>query len=189
VSALPLSFLLRWLGGGDASRGEGGSETETLRRIAARLERLPPERARFLAAFAYVLARVAHADLRISETETAVMEQAVADVAGLAPEETALAVEIAKSQARLLGGTENYVVTRQFRELSQRDERVKLVECLYAVAAADGTISIPESAEIARIAEELGFLPAEAVAIRAPWRDRLAEVQGLARNGERQGSR
>jgi uncharacterized tellurite resistance protein B-like protein len=182
VSALPLSFLLRWLGGGDAARGPE-TETETVRRIAARLEKLPPERARFLAAFAYVLARVAHADLRVTETETAAMEQAVAAVAGLAPEETALAVEIAKSQARLLGGTENYVVTRQFRELSQRDERVKLVECLYAVAAADGTISIPESAEIARIAEELGFLPAEAVAIRAPWRDRLAEMQGLPRNG------
>jgi uncharacterized tellurite resistance protein B-like protein len=183
VPPLPLSFLLRWLGGDDASRRDGGAETDTIRRIAARLERLPPERARFLAAFAYVLARVAHADLKISETETSAMEQAVAGVAGLAPEETALAVEIAKGQARLLGGTENYVVTRRFRELSQREERVKLVECLYAVAAADGTISIAESAEIARISEELGFLPSEAVAIRAPWRDRLAEVQGMPKNG------
>lgn len=176
MRALPLSFLLRWLGGG-AGADERAGETETLRRIAARLDQLPPERARFLAAFAYVLARVAHADLRISETETAAMEHAVAEVAGLAPGETALAVEIAKSQARLLGGTENYVVTREFRRLSERDERVRLVEALYAIAAADGTISIPESAEIARIAEELGFTPAEAIAIRAPWRDRLAELQ------------
>jgi uncharacterized tellurite resistance protein B-like protein len=177
VRALPLSFLLRWLGGGAGDASGRGAETETLRRIAARLEQLPPERARFLAAFAYVLARVAHADLRITEVETAAMERAVAEVAGLAPGETALAVEIAKSQARLLGGTENYVLTREFRRLSEREERVKLVECLYAVAAADGTISIPESAEIARIAEELGFLPAEAIALRAPWRDRLAELQ------------
>ena len=178
----PLSFLLRWLGGAGSAEA-GGSETETLRRIAARLDRLPPERARFLAAFAYVLARVANADLRITETETAAMEEAVAGIAGLPPEETALAVEIAKSQARLLGGTDNYVVTRRFRELSEREERVRLVECLYAVAAADGTISMLESAEIARVAEELGFLPAEAVALRAPWRDRLAELQGLPKNG------
>jgi len=181
VPILALSFLLRWLGGGASD--DGGAETDTVHRIAARLESLPPERARFLAAFAYVLARVAAADLRITETEVAAMEQAVADTAGLAPGETALAVEIAKSQARLLGGTENYVVTRRFRELSTREERVRLVECLYAVAAADGTISPTESAEIARIADELGFLPSEAVALRAPWRDRLAEVQGLARNG------
>lgn len=182
MPALPLSFLLRWLGGGAGARG-AGTETETVRRIAARLEKLPPERARFLAAFAAVLARVAHADLRITEIETSAMEQAVAGVAGLAPEETALAVEIAKSQAKLLGGTENYVVTRRFRELSEREERVRLVECLYAVAAADGTISMLESAEIARIAEELGFLPTEAVALRAPWRDQLAELQGLPKNG------
>jgi uncharacterized tellurite resistance protein B-like protein len=181
VPALPLSFLLRWLGG--ATADDDADETETVRRIAARLERLPPDRARFLAAFAGVLARVAHADLRISETETAAMERAVAEVAGLPSEETALAVEIAKSQARLLGGTDNYVVTRRFRELSQREERVRLVECLYAVAAADGTISTLESAEIARITEELGFLPSEAVALRAPWRDRLAEMQGLPKNG------
>jgi len=129
-----------------------------------------------------VLARVANADLRIEESEARAMERVVAETSGLGPAEAALAVEIAKSQARLAGGTENYVVTREFRRLSEREERVKLVECLYAVAAADGTISIPESAEIARIAEELGFLPAEAVAIRAPWRDRLAEMQGLPKN-------
>ena len=182
MAAPIFSFLLRFFGVGDDARSDT-SETETLRRIAARLEQLPAERARFLAAFAYVLARVAHADLRITETETRAMEHAVADVAGLAPEETALAVEIAKSQARLLGGTENYVVTREFRRLSEREERVKLVECLYAVAAADGQISSLESSEIARISEELGFLPSEAIAIRAPWRDKLAELQGLNKNG------
>lgn len=180
MTPVTLSFLLRFFGVGHEADSET-PETETLRRIAARLEQLPAGRARFLAAFAYVLARVAHADLRITETETRAMEQAVADVAGLAPEETALAVEIAKSQARLLGGTENYVVTREFRRLSEREERVKLIECLYAVAAADGQISSLESSEIARISEELGFLPAEALAIRAPWRAKLAELQGLAK--------
>jgi uncharacterized tellurite resistance protein B-like protein len=179
VAPPPLSFLLRFVRGTGPDRGEAGGETDTIRRIAARLERLPAERARFLAAFSFVLARVAHADLHISETESAAMEAAVAEVAGLPAEETALAVEIAKGQARLLGGTENYVVTREFRRLSDRDERARLVGCLYAVAAADGTISRAESSEIARIAEELGFLPEEAVALRAPWRDKLSELQGL----------
>jgi uncharacterized tellurite resistance protein B-like protein len=60
---------------------------------------------------------------------------------------------------------------------------VKLIECLYAIAAADGQISSLESSEIARISEELGFLPAEAIAIRAPWRDKLAALQNLKKNG------
>ena len=174
---MAVSFLQRILGA--ATRSDPRGETETVRRIAARLERLPQPRARQLAAFAYVLARVANSDLRISEAETDAMLTLVREHAGLSEEEAALAVEIAKSQTRLLGGTENYVVTREFREISTRDERVRLLHCLYAVAAADGTIAGAESAEIAKIAEELGFLREEALALRAPWRDKLSEFQAL----------
>ena len=42
------------------------SETESIRRISAELEALPIEQRRFIAGFAYVLARVAHADLDVS---------------------------------------------------------------------------------------------------------------------------
>jgi uncharacterized tellurite resistance protein B-like protein len=175
------SFLLRFLGLREAERPAAGVSTDSdaVRRIAARLESLAPERARFVAAFAYVLARVANADLRIHATESAAMDEALARVAGLDPGESALAVEIAKSQARLLGGTENYLATREFRRVSGRDERAKLVECLFAVAAADGSISREENDEILRVAEELGFLRREALALRAPWRDRVAGLRDL----------
>lgn len=172
-----MSLFSRLFGKPGARSAEG--ETETVRRIAARLERLAPDRARHLAAFAYVLARVANADLRITETETDRMLELVRAHAGLSEEEAALAVEIAKSQARLLGGTENYVVTREFREVSTREERVRLLECLYAVAAADGSIDGAESTEVMKIAEELGFLREEANALRAPWRDKLSALRDL----------
>lgn len=174
-----MSFLNRLLGKG--GRAASGAETETVRRIAARLERLPQDRARHLAAFAYVLARVANADLRITDTETDAMQEIVQRHAGLSAEESALAVEIAKSQARLLGGTENYVVTREFREISTREERVRLLECLYAVAAADGSIESGENTEIHKIAEELGFLREEALALRSAWRDKFSALRDLPR--------
>lgn len=175
--------LLRFLGLEPRSQGTTGEEreTETVRRIAARLERLEPEQARYLAAFAYVLARVAHADLRIVESETDEMQRIVIALAELSQEEAALVVEIAKSQARLLGGTENYVVTREFRRLATQPQRAELLECLYAVAAADGTISNLESAEITSIAEELGFTRQEANALRAAHRDKLALLRDLPR--------
>jgi uncharacterized tellurite resistance protein B-like protein len=172
--------LLRFLGlageGRRESSGESG-ETESVRRIAARLERLEPEQAKFLAAFAYVLARVAHADLDIDEAETREMERSLREIAGLGEGEAALAVEIAKSQARLLGGTENYVVTREFRSISTREQRARLLRCLYAVAAADGSISGVEGGEIGAIAEELGFTRPEANALRAEFRDKLSVLQ------------
>jgi uncharacterized tellurite resistance protein B-like protein len=168
--------LLRFLGLGGASPAPSG-DTASVRRIAARLERLAPDIARYLAAFAYVLARVAHADLAFGADETASMRALVAEVGGIGPDEAELVVEIAKSQARLLGGTENYVVTREFRRISTREQRVALLECLFAVAAADGTISAAESQEIASIAEELGFTRPEANAVRARYREQLSELR------------
>ena len=168
--------LLRFLGVRTPAPDAGG-ETETVRRIAARLEALPPERARQLAGFAYVLARVAHADLEIDARESAEMERIVAERGGLDPAEAALAVEIAKSQARLLGGTENYVVTREFRRLASELERAQLLECAYAVAAAGGGISAVENAECARIAEELGMSHAEALGVRSAFRDHLSVLK------------
>jgi uncharacterized tellurite resistance protein B-like protein len=174
-----MSLLQRLLG----SAAPGAGDTEAVRRIAARLEKLPPEQARWLAAFSYVLARVANADLRITESETDAMQSLVAQVAGIGADEAALAVEIAKSMERLLGGTENYVVTREFRAISDRAQRTRLLECLYAVAAADGAISSEESVEIAKIAEELGFTREEALALRAPWLDKVSALRDLRKNG------
>jgi uncharacterized tellurite resistance protein B-like protein len=168
--------ILRWLGITRPDPREAG-ETETVRRIAGQLERLEPNDARRLAGFAYVLARVANADLRIESTEASAMERIVAEVAELTPAEAALVVEIAKSQARLLGGTDNYTVTREYRTVSTPDQRVQLLDCLYAVAAADGSISNLESTEIAAIADELGFSRADQSAMRSRWRDQLSVLK------------
>jgi len=105
------------------------------------------------------------------------MRRIVSELANLAPDEADLVVEIARSQVRLLCGTENYVVTREFKNLATRVQRAQLLECLFAVAAADGTVAPAESAEIVAIAEELGFTRAEANAVKAKYRERLSEFQ------------
>jgi len=170
--------LLRFLGlGEDPGKKHDAGDTESVRRIAANLDRLEPSRAKYLAGFAYVLARVANADLEIDPTETAEMERSLAAISDLSESEIALAVAIAKSQARLLGGTENYVVTREFRESSTPEQRGQLLQCLYAVAAADGTISTIESSEIVGIAEELGFTRAEANALKSQYREKLSVLR------------
>ena len=172
--------LLRFLGlsgRDDAPRPSAERETETIRRIAAELEQLDAATAKYLAGFAYVLARIANADLHVDADETQAMQRALEELGSLSPAEAALAVEIAKSQTRLLGGTENYVVTREFKRSSTREQRGRLLHCLYAVAAADGSISPSESAEIVRVAEELGFTRDEANSLRAKYRDKLAVLK------------
>src|SRR5512146_1126955 len=82
------------------------AETDTVRKIVHELDQMPPERARYIAAFAYILSRVARADLNISEMETAEMERRVVQVGGLPEEQAILVVQMAKTQATLFGGTE-----------------------------------------------------------------------------------
>jgi len=171
-----MSFL-RWLGLEKPAARPGDADTETVRRIAARLQSLPEAERNFVAAFAYVLARVANADLRIEESEARAMERVVAETSGLGPAEAALAVEIAKSQARLAGGTENYVVTREFRRISSPEQRMRLLDCLYAVAAADDSVTNLESTEIAAVAEELGLTQADIASVRGRYRDKLGVLK------------
>lgn len=173
-----MSGLLRFLGlAGSSASAVDRDATASVRQIAARLDGLDAPSARFLAAFAYVLARLAHADLSVDEEEAEEIRRRVVALSGLGEEQARVAVEIAQSQVEGLGGTANYRVTREFRAISSREQRVQLLQCLYAVAAADGTISTAESAEIVRIAEELGFAREEAIALRVAWRDQLAEFK------------
>ncbi len=152
-------------------------DTETVARIAAELDQLEPDRARFLAAFAYVLARVARADLEVSDAETRKMVELVREFSDLPPAQATLVVLMAKTHAIALGGTENYLVTRQFRELSTRGQRIDLVRCLFAVAAADENISSVENTEITQIGGELGFTREEIAGLRASFRDQLSVLQ------------
>jgi len=92
---------------GGPAPAELSAETETVRRIVARLEALPPETARLLACLAYVLARAAYADLEISDAETVAMEHEL-NASGLDPSQAVLVVEMAKLQEKTGDGTSDY---------------------------------------------------------------------------------
>ena len=152
-----------------ASKGAEAGDTETVRRIVSNLDAMEPEKARYVAAFAYILGRVAHADQVISDDETAAMERAVARFGKLGPEETILVVQIAKSQVRLTGGTENFLVTREFSAIASREQKAQLLDCLFAISAADDAISTAEESQIRQIASELGFSHREYVVARSKY--------------------
>ena len=154
-------------------------DTATVRRIARQLDALPEKEARFLAAFAYVLARVARADLEISREETDQMIQLVRECSTLSEAQALLVVQTAKTAATTLAGTENYLVTRQFKEMSNRAQRVDMLRCLFAVAAADKNISVVENTEITQIGQELGFTSQEIASVRGAYRDQLSVLKGM----------
>lgn len=166
--------LFRFSAGEDS---KSSVETETVRKIVEALDRLEPERAKFIAGFAYLLGRVARADLLVSPTETKTMERILVERGTLTEEQAIIVVQMAKTQNALFGGTENYLVSREFRDASTHAEKMALLDCLYAVASAENLVSTIEDNEISQIADELRIEHRDFISIRSKYRDSLAVLK------------
>jgi uncharacterized tellurite resistance protein B-like protein len=171
---MPLKSIREWLGV-DKPREQ---EFAPLRETLDALDHLDPDRARFLAAFAYLLGRVAQADQHVSPEETRAMEGLVREQGALTDDQAMVVVQLAKTSNLLFGGSANFLVARQFAELATYDERLALMRCLFAVAATDHAISMTEEGEIHKIANELRIEHTDLVALRVAHQRHLP---GLSR--------
>ena len=164
--------ILDWLRNARSTDSRSHGDTDTVRRIVGELDRVDPSLARYLAAFAYVLSRVASADLGVSDVESEKMTEIIRGLGQLSEEQSVLVVELAKTQNRLFGGTEDFLVAREFRSIATDVQRQQLLDCLFAVAAADNEVSAEEEGQIRQIASELGFSHTEYVAARMAYSDK-----------------
>ncbi|MBN1570953.1 MAG: TerB family tellurite resistance protein [Acidobacteria bacterium] len=160
-----------------SGKPKASSETETVRKIIQALDQLEPGRAKFIAGFAYLLGRAARADMHISLKETQKMERILMDRGGLPEEQAIIVVQMAKTQNVLFGGTENFLVTREFRESADHEQKLALLDCLYAVAATEDYISTIEDNEISQIADELRIEHHDFISVRSGYRSSLAVFQ------------
>ncbi len=148
-------------------------ETETVRKIVDELDDLEPQRARYIACFSYLLSRVAHADLDISDEETEAMERIVLERGQLPEPHVLIVVQMAKTRAKIFGATEDFLVAREFNEVADKNQKLALVDCLFAVSAAHEGISSIEDAEIGKIANELKLSREEVASLRSAYQDHL----------------
>ena len=173
--------IFDWLGfGSEVEKPPSTSEeSSAVTDIVARLKGLPVERARWIAAFAMVMARAARADFEISGPEFRVMEKSVREFGDLDSELAELVAEMAAHRNQMLGASEDYLATREFKKISTEDDRVRLLHCLFAVSAADDSISLVEEEEIRQAASELGIEHEEFTAIRGQFREKREVLRGL----------
>jgi uncharacterized tellurite resistance protein B-like protein len=169
--------LLRFLGLGNDGAGRD-AEPEAILELAERLEATPTPDARLAAAFAYLLARVADADLNIDAAEQNTMRDRIAEFGEISPDQALMLAEAASGVAQSRG-TDDHLVARAFRDMTDREERLRLLRCLYAVAAADDTISNREDNEIFEIATAIGIGRSDVIAVRARWKDYLGSMKAL----------
>jgi len=155
------------------------ADTESVRRIALRLTALPPARARFVAAFAYLLGRAATADFVITDVETAEMTRQVIEIGGLDETHARLVVDLAGTRAGDFGATEDYLVTREFKAISTMEERQRLLRCCLLVMVADDEVDATESWLVNRLAEELDVERPDLNRIRDEFHDRITGIREL----------
>lgn len=166
---MPLKSIRAWLGVDTPEQNEFAPLRETLEA----LDHLEPDRARYLAAFAYLLGRVAHADLHISPEETRVMEALVREHGELSEDQAIVVVQLAKTNNLLFGGTANFLVAREFADLASYEQKLALMRCLFALSATEKDISVAEEGEIHRVARELRIDHPDLVALRVAYRRHL----------------
>ena len=165
-----------WLGFAEGPPA-GAEPGDALDSIVEVLSHTDETTARYLAAFAYVLGRVAHADSHISDEETATMRGLVEKHGHLSEEQAVVVVEMAKQQTVLFGATQDFVVTRQLDRNLSRDQKLSLLHCLYAVCAADHHISTEEDNEVRRISKELRLKHSDFIAVRCQYAEHLGVLK------------
>jgi uncharacterized tellurite resistance protein B-like protein len=170
-------FKILGFGTEEPRRRSSADDTEAVRKIVEELNHLEPQRARFIAAFAYILSRVAHADMKITENETRAMEQIVVEHGELPENQAIIVVQMAKTHNVLFGGTENFLVTREFNGIASKAEKIALLDCLFAVSAADEAVSTVESNVIRQIADELQLDHRDYIEVRSRYRDDLSVLK------------
>jgi uncharacterized tellurite resistance protein B-like protein len=154
-------------------------ETEAVRKVVQALDQIEPAQARYIAAFGYILGRVANADLHISEEETRAIERILMEQGQLPEEQAIIVAQIAKTRNQFFGATENFLVTREFDRIATREQKLVLVNCLYAVSAAEDDVSLAEDNEIRQIVSELHLDHPDFIQVRSRWKDQLSVLKNL----------
>src|SRR5215213_9803868 len=111
--------LLKWLGLA-CERADEGNRLEEIERILAPFG---ADRARYLACFAYILTRPARADHQVSDVEAQLMAKLIVERTGVTPEQAATIVGLARDAAKQSGGTDDFLVTREFERVATREEK------------------------------------------------------------------
>lgn len=124
--------------------------------VRQRLGRAPEEDLGIPAAEAYklalaggLLARVARVDNTVTPDEFKKIATALAEGWGIDLTRATLVTEVALAESA--SDLDYYRLTKEFADSTSVEERVRFLDALFAVAAADGSISSDESAEISRI--------------------------------------
>lgn len=114
---------------------------------------IPAAEARALALAGGILASLAQLDEKVTDEEYRRIVSALEQGWGISHDRAVLVAEAALAEGK--ANLDPYTLTYSFAQHTSVEERVRFLDALFAVAAADGAISSEASAEISRIASAI----------------------------------
>ena len=147
----------------DAAAREAGLDDFMRNKVYYRLQQklgaenssldLPDAALRKLSLAGGLMARVAYVDREVTEEEISTMQAALMEHWGIDEQSAAMVAEIATSSAAK--DLDLFRLVREFFGATKSDERPRFLRVLFAVAAADGFVTTPETEEIRNISQLL----------------------------------
>jgi uncharacterized tellurite resistance protein B-like protein len=142
----------------------------------------PHEQAELRLAAAALLVEAAKLDGAFDDAERARVAALLNERFGMEPADIAVLIEAAEEETDLAGGL--YGFTKEVRSNFDHEERVSMIEMLWDVAYADGTLHDFESNMLRRVAGLLYVTDRESGEARKRVLSRLSEGTGAAGNDE-----
>lgn len=153
---------------GIASNDEKNNGT-LLNSLEKHLAKLSEEKIHFLTGLSGLMGRVAYSDFDLSVDELNRAGGILTEFGGIDAAEARIVVELIKECVVELGGIEDHRYSRLINDFSDRETKVKIIDCLFRIAAADNIVSSEEDHVIGLVARELLIDREEFIRIRTKF--------------------
>jgi len=151
--------------------------SENLKQIENALGEYPENEAKYIAAFALVLGRVAYADNEITDKERAKMKTILSEKFNFSEAKVLLVSNLACERI-IKSELENHIVLRHLNAQTSNPQKIEILKSLFQLAAEDD-ISEKENADIQLVSKAFGFSHREYIDIRSEYKEHLAVLRNL----------
>jgi uncharacterized tellurite resistance protein B-like protein len=133
---------------------------------------------KYVTGFAGLLGKVAYADMEISEDEVAKMQSVLSNTLRLRDAQVGLIIEMLQKHSVQLCSIEDYRYVRMINEECDKEQKMELIEAMFAVASADESVSSEEDSAIYVVSKGIGLSHKEFVSVRAQFKKYLEVLKG-----------
>jgi uncharacterized tellurite resistance protein B-like protein len=159
------------------------AQREKLGNLFAELEQLlhtySDEEVKLITGFSGLLGKVAYSDRIIKDEELKEIEKILLESTSLSSSLYEAVLDVVRRNTKELKGLQDYRYLRILNEVCSKEQKMDILQALFAVAAADDEIDFHEDHDLAIIAKGLNLSQQEFTEVRVKFSDKLSVMKNL----------